>query len=215
MTDTTETQMPNHTIASLCTRSHAISLEKGWVTAEGDPRTFATTTNLHHSELSEAMEEFRAHRGLDETYYEGPDGTRYSALKEGADSSGYKPCGIPVELADFVIRVCQWAGTSQAGAMLQVEFDVAMDRLPPAADAVLGFDDALAEMHMYVSIAHMTSRAVKTPSIALSARIRPLAAALAVAFAFCKDNGIYLWAAIDEKEAFNRTRSFKHGGKAC
>ena len=42
-----------------------------------------------HTELSEAFEEYRHGRGLNETYYE----------------NGTKPCGIPSELADVVIRI--------------------------------------------------------------------------------------------------------------
>jgi hypothetical protein len=40
-----------------------------------------------------------------------------------------------------------------------------------------------------------------------------LASALLSLFDFCKKKDINIWAAIDEKEAYNRTRPQKHGGK--
>jgi hypothetical protein len=43
--------------------------------------------------------------------------------------------------------------------------------------------------------------------------IPDLAAALGDVFSFCKENNVDLWAAIDEKEAYNRTRAHRHGGK--
>lgn len=51
---------------------------------------------LMHSELSEALEDMRNGRGLDETYYEAGKVT--------------KPCGVPTELADVVIRIMHFCG---------------------------------------------------------------------------------------------------------
>ena len=43
---------------------------------------------LMHSELSEALEEMRSGRVANETYHEGE-----------------KPCGVPTELADVIVRI--------------------------------------------------------------------------------------------------------------
>jgi NTP pyrophosphatase (non-canonical NTP hydrolase) len=50
---------------------------------------------LMHSELSEALEDYRAGKRPDEVWYEG---------------DAFKPCGIPSEMADVMIRVLHFCG---------------------------------------------------------------------------------------------------------
>lgn len=59
--------------------------EKGW---HDKVRSFGDLIALCHSELSEALEDYRKEKEYDEIYYK----------KD-------KPCGIPVEMADLLIRV--------------------------------------------------------------------------------------------------------------
>lgn len=70
--------------------AHQNAIEKGW---HEEPRTFGELIALMHSELSEALEDHRNGHGFTEIFYEGE-----------------KPCGIPTELADTVIRIFDACG---------------------------------------------------------------------------------------------------------
>ena len=62
-----------------------INEEHGW---NIETRSFGDKIALIHSELSEALEEFRTGHDINEVYYKGT-----------------KPEGIPIELADVIIRI--------------------------------------------------------------------------------------------------------------
>ena len=90
-----------------CTRDHIndlgaeifeTSITKGWNDGGVDKRTFGDMCMLLVSEVSEALEEYRSGRGLDETYYR-----PYTNEDDGEVHQ--KPEGIPVELADVAIRL--------------------------------------------------------------------------------------------------------------
>lgn len=74
---------------------HKVAVEHGWW--EDMDRNVPEQIALFHSELSEALEEFRNGKGLDEIYY----------------ASSGKPEGFPVELADCIIRILDTCGRYQ------------------------------------------------------------------------------------------------------
>ena len=90
------------TINELMDESYQIAKDHGWTE---DGRTFGDHVSLMHSELSEALEDFRKGRDLPEIYWEGE-----------------KPCGIPMEFADTVIRIAQYC--KETGIDLQGALEV-------------------------------------------------------------------------------------------
>lgn len=78
-------------INDLVKRAYENSKNHGFWNEE---KNFGEVIALMHSELSEAFEEYRKGKKINETYYE----------------QGEKPCGIPSELADVVIRVFDFCG---------------------------------------------------------------------------------------------------------
>jgi hypothetical protein len=230
--------MVERTIAALCKRSDDNAREKGWYDGEEkDPRPFSLHAALVHSELSEALEEWRDHRKLGETYFEASpvDSANHAAEQILAASElenhkknwqaanvlyDYKPVGIPIEMADVVIRICQ--RTAGDGALLQREFEELARSLSTVSSFRWKKEDLpclIADVHAAVSMAYLcevNSRwgAMMNREGLPSSAMGWLANALYLVFEFCKQNELDLWGAIEMKEAFNRARSVRHGGKA-
>lgn len=100
------------TIQQLVSESYGTAKEKGWWDdlQPNIPEKFM----LMVSELAEALEEFRAGRGLTEVYDGSciacnmPPGPTVQDMGHGEHTG--KPEGIPIELADVLIRIADLCG---------------------------------------------------------------------------------------------------------
>lgn len=82
--------MLDSSINQLVHQAYQNAIDKGWYE---EPRSFGDRIALMHSELSEALEEYRDGQSFTHVYFEGD-----------------KPCGIPIELADVMIRIFDACG---------------------------------------------------------------------------------------------------------
>jgi NTP pyrophosphatase (non-canonical NTP hydrolase) len=82
--------MSTHNLNLLAAEAHRIAVEHGFT-----ENSIGDDIALMHSELSEALEDHRNGHAPTETWYE---------PKSPVD----KPCGIPSEMADVVIRVAHF-----------------------------------------------------------------------------------------------------------
>lgn len=209
-------------VEELCQNSFTCARDKGW---HEKPRTSCDISNLFVSELSEALEDFRAGKGINEVYYEvkfRDDGGLISKetvaaadieaarAVEGKYGRGRsfveaKPCGIPIEFADWVIRVGEYCGTNKLN--LFHWYLVALQRGTAQKDLVevCGFDELLSLMNYYSVLA------IEHPQKPL--KVDLLGQGLAVMMVYCHRAEIPIVEAINEKHAFNLTRPHRHGGK--
>ena len=204
-------------LADLQKEAHAIAKDHGWWDTE---RTFGDLIALVHSELSEALEAYRE-RELEA--YTPPDDVIGQPGKLGTTRQphpfpgvgGYvnvkvstKPEGVASELADVVIRVADMAEHYHwdLDAVSIPEPEEWMEFSPPKS-----FGDWIGLCHIHASDAlvkaWMPPEMFQTPSVSLNLVIRTVQRMAA-------HYGIDLDAAIKAKMEYNRTRPYRHGGKA-
>lgn len=177
----------------LVAESFKIATEKGWHESE---RSLSAITLLMQSEVAEVVEEYRKHKGINEIWYEvhrSEGGIDFTTI----GGPGDKPCGIPVEIADMVIRVADYCG--KKGYDLETLYNQT-----PEPKYTPDFEEWLARINFALSQAWAGILPSTEFWLAMSVRY---------AFEAATAGSIELWDVIDEKANFNRTRPRRHGGK--
>lgn len=93
-------------IKELVKIAHGNAVDKGWWEED---RSFGEIIALMHSELSEALEDFRNGELPTTSWYEKKVNSELQVKAVQMDTD-WKPCGIPSELADVVIRIFDACG---------------------------------------------------------------------------------------------------------
>jgi len=190
--------------------SNTVACEKGWW--DGPPRSVAALTLLMQSENSEALEDYRANKALTDVWYEVKFITTNKATFTKAELEAHrpspgneikeaKPCGIPIEIADTLIRVADFA------ANRNLDLGAEYKKLPPGRSCT-DFEEALAESNYWIALAWRCHKNREDGRLA-----EYLVKACDCLILMCEHKGIDIEAAIEEKTAFNRTRPQRHGGK--
>jgi NTP pyrophosphatase (non-canonical NTP hydrolase) len=190
-------------LRALIDQSYETAKSKGWW---DEPRSNAWLILLMQSEIAEAVEDFRAGKAINEVWYERKeeDGS-LTELREGPAKtwvleSRDKPCGIPSEIADVIIRIADFCGYK------------GMDLIPVAGLPNVTLDEALAKASSELSKAY-DDLAKNPPAPDWSVSLH-LSQAVQWLLNFCWANGIDIAKVLTEKAEYNKSRPMRHGGKA-
>jgi NTP pyrophosphatase (non-canonical NTP hydrolase) len=94
-------------INNLIKEAHEIAKSKGW---HDEDRSFPELIALMHSELSETLEEYRNGSEYKDVYYSCKRTITCTNWPKCEKCEHTKPEGIPIELADCVIRIFDACG---------------------------------------------------------------------------------------------------------
>ena len=179
---------------------HENAVAHGWWEEE---RGFGEIAALIHSELSEALEEYRNEKPF--VYYAGFDAFGRK-LEEAHPIKPYivKPEGIAVELADTVIRVLDYFG--KIGYTVE-ELSASNPETDDVDEAPYqNFGDFVANCHADVSAAYDDMNGERNLYLCdCCARIER----------WFRRNGLDLEEVIAIKNEYNKSRPYRHGGKKC
>lgn len=183
---------------------HVNAVEHGWW---DENRSAGEVIALCHSEISEALEEYRA--GRPNAYvlaYDGECPRLETRMELFGDN---KPEGIAVEFADVIIRCLDWFGKMGINAHDLLNEAIGGERR--LSDFPIyhadNFGEFIAALHTSLSLAH---RRWCNASGIYSTALR-MAVCCTMIFAWADDNGVDLEKILRVKHEYNKGRPYKHG----
>lgn len=180
---------------------HENAVAHGWWESD---RSFGEICALIHSELSEALEEYRS--GNPNIYVITPQGITPITPE---DWNGEKPEGIAVELDDAVIRILDYMG--KEGIEYCTEADDVFEDYPLAL--INGdFGDFIARCHSDISDAYIRAD-VEDEYGDLFSKAAALSVCIRRIETWFEAKGLDLAEIIAVKHQYNKSRSYRHGGK--
>lgn len=183
----------------LAKEANQIAVDHGW----WDPEpTFGELIALMHSELSEALEEYRADRGM--VWHKVEEIKARYPGESDVKLVSHKPEGIAVELADCIIRILDWCGHKDMkpdGILLNIH---ELHKDEPEHEGPFG--DFVSMMHNLLSAAAYDSYDDYDRAIFLCSVIYFILDGM-------EREGVNMESIIREKMDYNRTRPYRHGGK--
>lgn len=186
---------------------HENAKAHGWWDKE---RSFGEVIALCHSELSEALEEYRNGRHPADVYFTGGTFSADNTEYEGGSGRcvNQKPEGIAIELADCIIRILDYCGKKKRDIDGVIEArNIQLKEGDQDMITNGKFGELIAEWHTCLSLSLIGARSGTTDEF------EDLAYLLVFIRAYCRHVSIDIDQAIRTKHEYNKTRPYKHGGK--
>jgi NTP pyrophosphatase (non-canonical NTP hydrolase) len=183
-----------------------INRANGWY---DDERPWSADISLLHTEVSEMVEAYRDHELADATVTECPHG--FSSDNCVGDHPLPKPEGVGSEAADVLIRLLDTANRYGITGE-EVRSHGSQPVNPRPYDH---FTDATTALHFTISqlwLARAHAEIDDSDLFAIYAR-RGLGGVYRILMAACAEFEIDLDFEVTRKNAYNRTRSYRHGGR--
>lgn len=171
-------------IDGLIEKAHTAAVEKGFWESDRD---ISESANLINTEVAEMVEELRSGHEVEEIYFNAENPT--------------KPEGFPVELADYAIRCADLAG--RLGGRFGVISQILID----------DFSEEPIKYGLQEAIFSLTKSVVEIVECEESYKARTVVLTLVFAHLLASHLSIDLPAVIEQKMAYNATRTAKHGRK--